>query len=104
MKAHRSRHRQLYSFLPSTLEGDAWSVLHRGHLTHAFKTRLPLSRVLGEPQSQVGRFAKEKSLLPLLGFETQIVQSLAVKKGRNLNLTLTSYTLILHWSVRWTTL
>jgi len=37
----------------------------------------PLNRRLFRPQSQSGSFGKDKMLLPLLGFETQVAQPIA---------------------------
>ena len=51
-----------------------WSTSLHGHLTPGNESQCPLNRRLVEPQDWSGDFGEEKNILPLLGFELQIIQ------------------------------
>jgi len=59
------------------LDGNEWLISRSGRFTLRKESRYPLNRRLGGPQSHSGRFGEEKYLLPLPGFDSRIVQTVA---------------------------
>jgi hypothetical protein len=68
---------QFHYVLTFTLDRSEWSTSHPSHFTHGKEPWYPLNRRLGGPQNWSGHFGKKKNLLPLPGFEPQIIQPTA---------------------------
>ena len=68
---------QLHSFLTSALDGGESLTSRSSRCALANEPRYPLNRRFGGPRSRCRLFAKEKNILPLPGFEAEIVQPIA---------------------------